>query len=404
MEPRTFELAVGSDGQAVPGYGVLAACIPATDFGPPVSVLACDPRHDPGQSINELAPAAMAFIRAEIGDASPPCRWAVIDSIGRFTEAVPSWQTEGPPAVSFERFPSGLSIDAFFREMGAAAEASMEVLSSLVEGPNMSLETPTAREFLETVESHGNLPAPGGIFQKVDAAAADGDARLIAAAIQPDPMLSLSLINSANAARFAASGKTASVPQAVIRLGTGFVRRVVFVAEMMGRYQRGVCTNFDYQNFWLNSIAAGAAMKALMPKFNIPERYADDAFTAGLVAGIGWLAIAETFPGLMATYVERARGADPITKARAQREIFPSAICLVSERYLERYSFPKSVQDAVAGNTDEGRSWFDCLAQATRVAQALVPFECIAVPTTIPVPAECREEWERWRDVLAVRR
>ncbi len=407
MEPRTFELAIASDGQASAGYGLLAAYIPASDYGPPVSVLACDPRHEPGKPINDLAPPAMAYVRAQIDDDSAQSalwRWAVIDSIGRFTEAVPDWRPSGNPEVTFERFPGGVSIDAFFRETGAAGEAVMELLSAMVEAPSMSDQTPSEREFLETVEGHGNLPAPGAIFQKVDAAVADGDARLIAAAIQPDPMLSLSLINSANAARFAAAGKTASVPQAVIRLGTGFVRRVVFVAEMMGRYQRGACPTFDYAHFWMNSIASGAAMKALMPNYDIPERFADDAFTTGLVNGIGWLAIAETFPGLMTAYVARCRGADPITKARAQREIFPCAIRLVSERYLERYSFPKNVQQAVAGKTDEGRSWYDCLAQAMRVAQSLEPFECIAVPTTIPVPDACREEWERWKNALSVPR
>lgn len=402
MEPRAFEIAIDDAGHAKDGYGVLAVYIPANDYGPPLSVLAIDPRHEPGRTIDALAPAAMAHVRERVSDRSPLWRWVVIDSMGRFTEAVPDWPAQGDPRVSFERFAGGLGIDAFFRETGAAGEAAMEMLSAMIEAPNMSTETPSEREFLEAVETHGNLPAPGNIFQKVDAAVAEGDARLIAAAIQPDPVLSLSLINSANAARFAASGKTASVPQAVIRLGTGFVRRVVFVAEMMGRYQKGACPSFDYRNFWLNSIASGASMKALMPSYDIPDKFVDDAFTTGLVAGIGWLAIAETFPGLMATYVARCRGADPITKARAQREIFPGAIRLVSERYLERYSFPKHVQQTVAGKTEEDRKWYDCLAQAMRVAQALVPFECIAVPTTIPVPDACREEWERWRSALAI--
>ncbi len=283
----------------------------------------------------------------------------------------------------------------------------MELLSAMVETPSMSDQTPSEREFLEAVEVHGNLPAPGSIFRKVDAAVADGDARLIASAIQPDPALSLSLISSANAARFAAAGKTASVPQAVVRLGTGFVRRVVFVAEMMGRYQRGACPTFDYGQFWMNSIASGASMKALMPNYDIPEKFADDAFTVGLVAGIGWLAIAETFPGLMTAYVARCRGADPITKSRAQREIFPCAIRSVSERYLERYSFPRTVLQAIAGNTGNTggeRRWYDCLAQAMRVAQPLAPFDCIAVPTTIPVPDACREEWERWKHALSIAR
>ncbi|MBK7766113.1 MAG: HDOD domain-containing protein [Sulfuritalea sp.] len=404
MEPRTFELTVDSDGNASAGQGVLAAYVPASDHSPPVSLLACDPRHEPGKSINELAPAVMAYMRARIDEDSPHWRWTIIDSIGRFNQAVPKWRTGAHPDVAFERFPRGLTIDAFFSATGAGGEAAMEMLSAMVETPRTSDQTPSEREFLEAVEVHGNLPAPGSIFQKVDAAVADGDARLIASAIQPDPALSMALISSANAARFAAAGKTASVPQAVIRLGTGFVRRVVFVAEMMERYQQGACPTFDYRQFWMNSIASGASMKALMPSYDIPEKFADDAFTIGLVAGIGWLAIAETFPGLMTAYVARCRGADPITKSRAQREIFPCAIRSVSERYLERYSFPRTVLQAIAGNTGGDRRWYDCLAQAMRVAQPLAPFDCIAVPTTIPVPDACREEWDRWKSALCVLR
>lgn len=404
MEPRTFELTIDNDGNAGEGRGILAAYVPGSEHSPPVSLLACDPRHEPGKSINEMAPAVMAYMQARIKEDSPRWRWTIIDSIGRFTQAVPTWRTGAHPDLDFERFAGGLTIDAFFSATGAGGEAAMELLSAMVETPRMSDQTPSEREFLEAVEVHGNLPAPGSILKKVDAAVADGDARLIASAIQPDPALSLSLISSANAARFAAAGKTASVPQAVIRLGTGFVRRIVFVAEMMGRYQHGACPEFDYARFWMNSIASGASMKALMPSYDIPEKFADDAFTIGLVAGIGWLAIAETFPGLMTAYVARCRGADPITKSRAQREIFPCAIRSVSERYLERYSFPRTVLQAIAGITGGDRRWYDCLAQAMRVAQPLAPFECIAVPTTIPVPDACRDEWDRWKSALSVLR
>ena len=402
MDPRTFEITVDSRDTASSGFGVLAAYVPGTDRSPPVSVLACDPRHEPGRTIDELAPAAMAYVRAQVHESSPLWCWAIIDSAGQFNEVVPVWPAgHGTPRVSIERFAGGSGLDAFLAETGAAGEAAMELLSAMLETPSTSAETPSEREFLESVEIHGNLPAPGNVFRKVDAAIAKGDARLIAAAIQPDPVLSLSLINSANAARFAAAGKTASVPQAVVRLGTSFVRRMVFVAEMMGRYQKGTCPTFDYRNFWLNSVATGAAMKALMPAHGIPEKFTDDVFSTGLVAGIGWLAIAETFPVLMASYVARCRDSDPVTKARAQREIFPCAIRMVSERYLERYSFPPIVQRAIAGRSQEDRNWFDCLSQAMRVAQALAPFECIPVPTTIPVPDPCREEWERWKVALA---
>jgi HD-like signal output (HDOD) protein len=142
-------------------------------------------------------------------------------------------------------------------------------------------------------------------------------------------------------------------------------------------------------------------MRALLPEYDLPERRADEAFTTGLVAGIGWLAVAETYPALMQRYLERIKDADPVTKARAQREIFPCEIFRVSERYLQRFDFPEVVHAAVAGRIDIDRQWYDVLARAIRVAQGMASFDCLAIPTTIPVPESCREEWQRWQEFIA---
>lgn len=406
QNPRTFELTVAADGSISPGLGVLAAYVPTTAHTPPLVALACDPRHDPGRTIQELAPFAIDWLRGELGDVVEAAVWVVIDNYGRFYRATPESRSEigaggTAPAVAYTPFSKGYDIDAFYADTGAPGEAAIELLTAIVEQPSQNPMTPPMAEFLDAIESHGNLPAPGVIFHKVSAAAEEGDARLVASVIQPDPVISTLLINYANAARFAAGGKTASVPQAVTRLGTSFVKRVVFVAEMMVRYQQGACPAFDYRGFWLNAIATGAAMRALLPESGIAASRADDAFTTGLVSGIGWLAVAETYPVLMSRYLERCKGADPITKARAQREIFPCEIGKVSERYLQRFDFPEAVAAAVAGRGDVDRQWYDVLSRAIRIGQALAPFECLAIPTTVPVPDACRAEWQNWQSFIA---
>lgn len=403
--PQTFEFHIDAQGIVSPERGLLAAFVPSMDENPAVVVLSCDPRRNNGQTINELAPAAMAYLLPQLPADSSPL-WAVIDGYGRFFEAIPKWSsTQGAfPAVTFERFPSGIGIDAFFKIAGIAGEVAIEMLSAVIETPETSNETPTMSEFLDMVEINGNLPAPGMIFKKVEAAAKEGDAKRIAAAVQLDPVISLSLINSANAACHSGAAKTGSVTQSVVRLGVRFVRRVVFIAEMMSRYQKGRCPDFDYHGYWANAVATGAAMRALMPNHGLPADMADEAFTVGLVYGIGWLAIAETFPGLMSRYIERCLDADPISKAQAQKDIFPCEVWRVSERHLNRYDFPDITREIFSGKTDSNRRWHDCIAQATRVAQGLSPFKCIAVPTTIPVPEACREEWKHWQGfVTAIR-
>lgn len=401
MEPRTFEFTVGVDGAIATGRGVLAAFVPAAEGEQPVVVLANDPRHDPGRKIDELAPMVLGQLaRSTVGPEVREAMLCCIDNYGRFHRIVAAW-TDERPLIVLERFPAGVSVDAFYAASGATGEAAVELLSAMIEMPSLEAATPDEAEFLGAVEAHGSLPAPGAIFQKVEAAVESGGAKEIAAAVQPDPVISATLVHAANAARFGGGVKTASVPQAVTRLGTGFVRRIVFVAEMMARYKKGACKDFDYRAYWHNAIANGAAMCGLIEEFGIDPRYRDEAFTTGLVAGIGWLAVAETYPALMSRYVAQIKDADPITKARAAREVFPCPITRVSERYLERFAFPDNVRAALAGRDEDHRAWIDCLARATRVANSISPFACYPLPTTVAVPPACQAEWERWRSIAA---
>ena len=79
-------------------------------------------------------------------------------------------------------------------------------------------------------------------------------------------------------------------------------------------------------------------------------------------------------------------------RARSAKS-FPCEIQKVSERYLQRFDFPEAVSAAAAGRSDVDRQWYDVLARAIRVAQAMSPFVCLAIPTTLPVPEACRAEW-----------
>jgi HD-like signal output (HDOD) protein len=404
MNPAVFELAVSEDGTAAPGRGVLAAFVPANADFPPLVVAGCDPRHDPGKPIETLAGPVFAYINRSLGR-RPGVRWVVVDNWGRFFDAAPHWAADADtsPILEFKRFANGVGVDAFTKDVGPAGEAGLELLSAVIEGSNLTTAPTSVRQFLEAIQAHGNLPAPGALFHAVSTAAVTGDIRAATQAIQLDPVISATLINYANAAAFANAGKTGSIAEAIQRLGINQVRRVVFVAEMMARYQKGACADFEYRSYWHNAIATAAAMRGLMAEFGIPERLADDGFTAGLLSGIGWLAIAETFPGLMADYTKRARNADPIAKTRLQQEIFPGPVSRVTETYLARFDFPETVLSAIGGQpTRDGWAWFDCLAAAIRASQGLAPFDCLAVPTGLPVPEACREEWLRWKSLLAI--
>lgn len=394
MNPRTFQLAIDRAGKACPGVGVVAAYVPAADSWPPLLLLAEDPVHGTARPLEAVVPPAVEFVLAEI--AGPPgLVVAVIDAAGRFFRVVRS-----ASATNCKPFPGGTGADAFLAATGPAGEVALELLSAIELAPAASEETPTVRQFLEAVEVHGNLPVPGTVFHMIDEAIRGGDIRRVAAIVRTEPVLSLSLITAANSVSFVGGRKTTAMLYVVQRLGLKFVRRIVFVAEMMMRYQKGRCPDFPYAIYWGNAMASAVAMRALMEDFGIPEQQADDAFTAGLVSGIGWLAVAETFPALMSKYLRRCGNADPLAKIRAQKEIFPCPIRQVSERYLERFSFPDIVRATVAGKAAEHRNWGECLARALRVSQNLMPFVCQPVLPMAVVPAACSAEWAHWQGLL----
>ena len=405
MTPLTFKLSVPNlpEAQAAPGDGIVAAFVPASEGHPALVAMGCDPRHDPGQPIEQMAPAVIRHVFEALGRPAN-LRWTVIDAWGRFFEALPTWQGlpgDGTPAIGIQRYAGGLSVDAFCSEFGPVGETALQMLSCIVDEPIVDEETPSMRVFLDAIEYHNNLPAPGALFRKVDAAARSGDMRALAAAIQIDPVLSASVINYANAANFAGTARTASVPHAVQRLGTTFVQRIVFIADMMARYRKGACAAFPYEAYWRNAIATGAAMRGLMPIYELDAGMADDVFTTGLVSGIGWLAVAETFPGLMSRYAEQSARADTAAKAKLLRAAFPCAIRRVSELFLTRNGFPEAIRDAVGGSAQgSGRGLLDSLAGGVRVAQALAPFSCLVEPATNDIPEACVDEWKRWQGLL----
>ncbi|MFA7268924.1 MAG: HDOD domain-containing protein [Sterolibacterium sp.] len=405
MDPRTLQFEISTDGQARPGEGIIAACVPAATSRPAIVALTCDPYHDPGRPIKEMVPTAIRFVLANIGSPPENLCWTVIDTLGHFSIALPQWSgatDQTLPEVAYRRFPSGLGVDAFLKETGTTGELALEMLSVASEKSGMAEETPSMQEFLDALEYHGDLPVP--LLPLIENAVNKGIVEKVAFLIRSDPVISQSIINYANAARFTGADKIVSVHQAVVRLGMDFVQRVVFVTAMMMRYQNGRCAEFDYHAYWMNALATGAAMRALLPDYGIPESLADDAHIVGLVSGIGWLAIAETNPRLMTNYLQRCRGKNPLPKIRLQCEIFPCPIQLVSENYLQRFSFPDMVCSSVAGRSGHSPNLGKCLIQAKRVAQCLAPLNCLPVLPATRIPPACQEEWDGWQTLFPKRK
>jgi HD-like signal output (HDOD) protein len=153
------------------------------------------------------------------------------------------------------------------------------------------------------------LPTPKGVALALAQACRREDVRLeeIAKLVRTDPALSGRLLALANAAAF--GGRTlASADEAVLRMGLVRVSQLALAFSLIDQHGAGACANFNYAGFWNRSLlmAASASVFGTLRKIGP----ADELFTVGLLAQIGQLALATSFPreysNLMALEIDRA--------------------------------------------------------------------------------------------------
>lgn len=148
---------------------------------------------------------------------------------------------------------------------------------------------------IEQLRLSGGLPSPKGVALAIMRISRREDATLeeIAKLVQTDPVTTARLLHMANAASLAAR-PTAGVPEAILRLGLEAVRQLAMGFSLVDQYLTGSCKAFDYSKFWSHSLLMAVAMQELGTVVRIASP--DELFACGLLARIGYLALATLYP------------------------------------------------------------------------------------------------------------
>ncbi len=147
----------------------------------------------------------------------------------------------------------------------------------------------------EKLKALGNLPSPKGVAlaimrltQKEDASMAE-----LARIIKSDPAFAGRLIKAANSVSANPGRPVVSVQEALVVLGMPTVRNLALGFSLLSQYKDGACKGFDYAGFWSASLACGIALQALTLRTRAAP--AEEAFSVGLLARVGELALATLY-------------------------------------------------------------------------------------------------------------
>ena len=154
----------------------------------------------------------------------------------------------------------------------------------------------TDQSILTELKASGNLPSPTGVALTILELTRDPDTSVedLALVLHGDPALAGKILKYANSAIAGSREEISSINDALVRLGMGLVRQLCLGFSVLSNARGGPCPVFDYNCYWRRSLGMAVASQALAPRLSMIN--SDEAFTCGLLAHIGILALASVYP------------------------------------------------------------------------------------------------------------
>jgi diguanylate cyclase (GGDEF)-like protein len=201
----------------------------------------------------------------------------------------------------------------------------------------MSLD---ANPRFDELKATGKLPSPSGVALAIIELCGRDGATLdqIAHAVRADPALSGRLIKFANSAVHGPRRPVVSITEAIRMVGVSTVRQLVLGFSLLGQYRDGACKAFDYGRYWSRSLAMAIAAQMVCQRLRTVAP--DEAFTCGLLAGVGTLSLATLYPEEFGALLTEHPGHGGVAFARLERERFATDHGELGAALLEDWHLP----------------------------------------------------------------
>lgn len=274
---------------------------------------------------------------------------------------------------------------------------------------------------LEHLKATGDLPSPKGAAlaivrqtQKENCALPD-----LARAAKFDPAFVGRLIKAANLLHAGGRRPIVSIPDALMVLGIPAVRSLALGFSLVPG-DRDDGEGFDHRRFWSRSLLAAHAFEALSLRSGAVA--ADEAFSVGLLAHIGQLALATLFPEQHNQVLMQAGDENVSARLELEQQAFSLNRNELSAAMLADWGLPRVFTDPVcfldrpelAGFDEESRQYaiLWALSAASRIADLCLAADggrCATTPellhfgSRLSINAEslgtlCEEVARAWRE------
>lgn len=233
----------------------------------------------------------------------------------------------------------------------------------------MTTRKAAAERFTDTL---GQLQGSRGVARRLLALTSDPNFRLgeVVACLEADPALAVKTLRVVNSSRYGLRQAVASVRQAAMLLGQKSLRLFAVSFSLMDGLTKGPAAPLAAGHGRRAVLMASAAARLAKIDGKVA---ADEAYTAGLLADVGVLILAQYQPKIYLPAYESCQHGPELVLA--EQELFDVAHPEIGARFLAKWDMPREVVAAVAGH-HEDPAW----AMAAEVAGATVAGEGAVKP------------------------
>ncbi|BBL70000.1 HDOD domain-containing protein [Methylogaea oryzae] len=187
-------------------------------------------------------------------------------------------------------------------------------------------------------------------------------------AVENSPALTARLLGLANSAYFGQSGAVSTIRQAIYQvLGLNTVKSLVYTQLLSQTLDTSRCAAFQGEQFWCESLLTAIFAQRLAGQAKVD---AGVAYTTGLLANLGLLALVHTFPEEMAAMFRAAEESGVRLSQQLRGELgmdqYRAGAWLAS-----RWHFPDALCLAIMSMADGGSQAASPLASVVRLARCL---------------------------------
>jgi diguanylate cyclase (GGDEF)-like protein len=203
-------------------------------------------------------------------------------------------------------------------------------------------------ELFEKLRQSGKLPAPTAVGLELLFITDREDSAVdeVAAILQGDPALTRRLLVLANSGSVEGRTEVTTAQAAAMRLGLRSVRASSLGFSLLSANLSGGCAAFDYDGFWSHSLAVAASAQTIAKLRG--DVAPIEAFSCGLLQGLGRLALANVHTTAYEGVIERSRGQTSARLAEIERANFGTNHREVAAAMLRHWNLPKPLCAAIA--------------------------------------------------------